>query len=303
MITVLTGENSFEIEQALRRLAIEFAGDVEKVDGSELEVKQLPDLLMGGTLFASRRMVVIKGLSDNKSLWAVLSDWVPRISDDVHVVLVEPKPDKRTKTFKDLQKAADVQTYLVWTERDTAKAVQWVNDEAKRRGMVLDRQLASLLVERVGLDQWQLHFAFEKLSAFEQVTSDVIEEHIDAQPSENVFNLFEAALNGNAMVVARMIRTLELTEDPYRLFGLLGGQAFQFAALAVADKPAAEVAKEIGAHPYALGKLSSSAQRAGRAGARQVVEAFLEADTGMKTSAAEPWLLIEQALLKVAHRL
>lgn len=303
MITVLTGENSYEVNQALGRLMVSFAGDVEKIDGSELDLKQLPDVLMGGTLFASRRMVVIRALSDNKNLWSVLGDWLSRVSDDVHLILVESKPDKRTKTFKDLQKIADVQTYTPWTERDTAKAMQWVSDEAKRRNLTLDRQLVSLLVERVGLDQWQLHFALEKLSAFDRITGEVIREHIDAQPSENVFNLFEAALNGDATVVTRMIGTLELTEDPYRLFGLLSGQAFQFAALAVTDKSTAEVAKDIAAHPYALGKLTSRAQKAGRAGARQIIAAFLEADTAMKTSVAEPWLLIEQALIKVAHRL
>jgi DNA polymerase III delta subunit len=303
MITLLTGENNFELERALQALVARFDGDVERFDGSELTIKQLPDLLMGGTLFATSRLVVIKGLADNKQLWPVLGDWLPRISDEIHLVLIEPKPDKRTKTFKDLQKVADVQTYAAWTERDVVKAEQWVSDEATRQGVVLDRSLARLLVERVGLEQWQLYHALQKLSTFTEVTETVIREHIDAQPSENVFNLFEAALRGDTLAVSQMIRTLELTEDPYRLFGLLSGQAFQFAALAVTDKPNADVAKDIGAHPYALSKLATRATRAGRGGAQQVIAAFLEADTHIKTSSGEPWLLIERALIKVSRAL
>lgn len=300
MITVLTGDNSFELEQALQGVVTAFDGEVERIDGSVLELKQLPDVLMGGTLFAARRSVIVKGLSDNKQLWPVLSDWLPRVSDDVHLMLVEPKPDKRTKTFKDLQKVADVRNFPVWTDRDKSQAEQWVGEEASRQGITLDRSLARFLVDRVGLDQWQLYYALQKLSTFPEVTEAVIREHIDAQPSENVFNLFEAALRGDTRTVSQMIRTLELTEDPYRLFGLLSGQAFQFAALAVTDKPTAEVAKDISAHPYALGKLATRATRVGRNGARKVIAAFTEADTGMKTSSGEPWLLIERALIKVA---
>ena len=111
MITLLVGDNSFEIRRALDHIIESFDGQVEKVDGSTLEVKQLPDLLMGATLFAEKRLVVIKDLSENTGLWTTLVDWLPRLSEDTHLVLVEEKPDKRTKTFKELQKIAKVKEF------------------------------------------------------------------------------------------------------------------------------------------------------------------------------------------------
>lgn len=301
MITVLTGENSFEVHQALQGYVRAFDGVAEKIDGTELELKQLPDLLMGGTLFASKRLVIIKQLSDNKTIWPELSDWLPRVSDDIHLVLVEAKPDKRTKTYKDLQKVATVTEFKPWTERDIAKAEQWVAGEAKVLGCDIDRASVQLLVQRVGPDQWLLHQALQKLTVLDEVTPAIIIDVIEANPIENVFDLFESALRGNVIKVSHMIRTLELTEDPYRLFGLLSGQAFQLAALAVADdKPSAEVAKDLGVHPYGLGKLTTYARKLGKPGVKKVVAAFAEADAGIKTSATEPWLLIERALVKVA---
>lgn len=301
MITVLTGENTFEVNYALQAIVRAFDGSPEKIDGSELELKQIPDLLMGGTLFASKRLVIVKGLSENKSVWPNFADWLPRVSDDIHLVLVEPKLDKRTKTYKDLQKIANVTEFAAWSERDTAKAEQWVAGEARALNIEIDNGSVRLLVQRVGADQWLLHHALQKLSVLDRITPEIITEVIDANPIENVFDLFESALRGNAVKVKQMITTLELTEDPYRLFGLLGGQVFQLAALAVAgDKPGAEVAKDLGVHPYGLGKLQSYARTLGRAGARRVVAAFAEADSAMKTSAADPWLLIERALIKVA---
>lgn len=301
MITVLTGDNSFEINRAIGQIIDGFNGGAERIDGSELDLKQLPDLLMGATLFAEQRLVIIKHLSENKSVWMVFGDWLGRVSSDVHLVLIEPKLDKRTVTYKDLQKAAQVTEYKAWTDRDTAKAEQWVVDEMTAMGKDIDRQSAQALVRRVGVEQWTLYQALQKLAVLDAITPESIAEHIEANPAENVFDLFESALKGNAVKVKQMIETLSLGEDPFRLFGLLSGQAFQLAALVAAeDRSSSEVAKDIGVHPYGLSKLAPHVRRLGRHGAKKVVAAFAEADAAMKTSTIDPWLLIERALIKTA---
>lgn len=301
MITLLTGENNFEITRALDHLVEQFDGDIERVDGAEVDLKQLPDLLMGATLFSAKRLVVIKGLSENKAVWGSLEEWLPRISDDVHAVLIESKPDKRTKTYKSLTKVAEVQEFPAWTERDQMKAQQWCMIEAQQLGTSLDAKSTQALVARVGVDQWQLRHAIEKLAVLDEISPEVIERVIEANPSENVFNLFDAALNGDSRRVGEMIRTLEQTDDPYMVFGLLSSQAFQLAALAVGDKPSAEVAKDIGAHPFAVSKLSRHASKLGRVGAKRVMTIFADTDASMKSTAAAPWLQIERALIKVAQ--
>jgi len=300
MITVFTGENNFEVTRATAKLVTSFDGVAEKIDGSELDKKQLPDLLAGSTLFADKRLVIIKNLSENKSLWADFVNFLPRISDDIHVVLVEVKPDKRTKTYKDLQKVATIHEFAVWSERDSKKAEEWVIKEAKELGFSLDRKSAEVLVRRVGVDQWQLYGALEKLLLTDSVTPEIIENTIDANPSENVFHLFDAALKGDSKKIQQMIQNLQLIEDPYRLFGLLSGQVFQLTALVVGEKPSGEVAKDIGVHPYALSQLSSHAKNIGRTKVKKIVTIFAETDADMKSLGVEPWLLIERALIKVS---
>jgi len=299
MITLLTGDNSFEISREIARIEAGFEGVPERVDGSDLDVRRLPDLLMGATLFADKRLVIIKNLSENKSVWTDFGKWLPRVSDDIDLVLVDAKPDKRTLTYKDLKKVAKIIEFNQWSDRDIGTAEKWLIDEAARMDIQIDRKVAQLIIRRVGLDQWQLFHALDKLSLVDAITPGVIESVIDASPSENVFNLFDAALHGNRRLVADMIGTLQLTEDPYRLFALLSGQAFQLAAVAVADRTDS-VASDLGVHPYAISKLSPLAQKFGRSGSRKIISAFAVADDDMKLSRADPWLLIEQALLKVA---
>lgn len=300
MITVLTGENSFELSRALNAVIASFEEVPEKFDGASLELSQLPDLLQGGTLFSSKRLIIIRDLSENKRLWETLSEWLARVGDDTHLVLVEPKPDKRTKTFKDLKKVARVREFSLWGDRDSFEAEKWVIDEAKRQGIGLDKKSAQVLVNRVGLDQWQLYHALEKLAVVDKVTVETIEQLIDAQPTENVFNLLDAALRGESKKVHDMIAVLQRTQDPFMTFGLLSGQAFQLATLAVSSKSSAEIAKDIGAHPYALSKLTAHAKKLGSHGAKKVISFFAATDSTMKSNAVDPWLLIEKTLMGVA---
>lgn len=309
MITVLAGENDFEIVREMKRIRADFVGVAEQAEGSGLQVADIPDLLLGTTLFAESRLVIIKNLSDNKAVWAALPDYIANMSEDTHLVLIEPKPDKRTKTYKTLQKHASLKEHKVWSDRETAAAERWVAGEAVRLGVTLDSGAARLLVVRslvvsergAVIDQWRLLSNLEKLAPIGNVGPDEVERYIEETPVENVFALFETALRGDDVRVKEVISRLETSQDPFRLLGLLGGQAFLLAALAVAEDSSQAVAKDFAAHPFILGKLNPYSKRLGAAGVRHVASAFAEADTAVKTSATDPWLLIERALLKIAR--
>lgn len=300
MITLLLGENSFEIERALIAATSGFNGNVEKFNGSELQLAQLPDILMGVSLFAIARVVVIRNLSENRAIWSIFGDWLSRISDDIHLILIEPKPDKRTVTFKALKDCADIKEFQPWTDRDVTKAEKWVIAEAKKLELDLDNKNAQILVSRVGVDQWQLFHAIEKLVLVDTVSADVIRDIIDVNPIENVFEIFEMAIKGDVKNLKRILNVIEQTEDVYRLSALLFTQVFQLAAVASVAK-SDNASKDFGIHPYVVQKLESIAKRVGKSGVVKIVKIFAEADDDMKLSKAEPWLLIERALMKVAN--
>ncbi|HZJ34494.1 MAG TPA: DNA polymerase III subunit delta [Candidatus Angelobacter sp.] len=299
MITLLIGENSFEIERALDEIANDFNGNIEKIDGIQLQLTHLPDILMGISLFNTARTVVIRNLSSNKSIWTVFGDWLSKLSSDIHLVLVEPKPDKRTATFKLLKDYANVKEFQPWAERDTIKAEKWVIAEAKKQGFELNTKCVQLLVQRVGIDQWQLFHAIEKLSLIDVISVDNIKDIIEANPTENVFNLFETALRGDIDELKKMIQILERSEDVYRLSALLFTQVFQLAVIVSATKTD-DVAKDFGIHPYVISKLTPIAKRLGKNGISKIVAIFAQTDNDMKLSKADPWLLVESALMKVA---
>lgn len=312
MITVLTGNNSFEIDRERGRIEAAFDGQPEHIDGSTLELSHLPELLAGATLFASQRLVIIKNLSENTEAWAALPDWLTRLSSDINLVLIEPKLDKRTKLYKELEKQKAIHEFTQWTQRDASKAEQWLTAEAKQLGVQLDRQTASLLVQRsmtlgdkpghAAIDQWRLWHALSKIVALGGISKERVDDVMEPSTVENVFDLFDAALRGNRDTVARMLQNLKKTEEPHRLFGLLAGQVFQLAALSAADTSTAEVARAIGGYPSILAKIAPYAKSLGRGGVKKIAVIFADADYAMKTTGQDPWLLVERALMKMATK-
>lgn len=297
----LFGENSFEIDRTLREIVAGFDGLAEVYDGESVEVRQLPDILMGVSLFSSTRLVVLKYPSKNKSLWDALEQWLPRTSDDIHLVIIEGKVDKRTTTFKFLKQHSRMQEFELFSDKDRSRVEQWVAKEAADKSMTLDKKTVQHLVNRVGVDQWRLSKALDIISLLDKPTIAAIDDVIEPNLSENVFQLFELALEGKSEQLQNVLTTLQISEDPYKLFGLLSSQVVQLGAMSFAQEGDAP-AKDFSIHPYVASKLERQAKRLGTARVVDIIHAFADADANMKCSRGEPWLLIETLLQRVAAR-
>lgn len=300
MIELLTGENDFELKRAVNQRRSEFEGEAELLDGTQLSMKDLPDIFSGQTLFSSKRLIVISGASENGDIWPAIPEWGTKATNDTTVLLLEPKPDKRTSTYKWLKKNATVHEFPAWSERDTGKAEEWLRFAAKQQGSELTHAVARLIVSRVGTDQWELGHALDKLLLSGATDEASASELFEPRTEENVFELFETALRGDSTGIIRMIKTLRLSEEAYRVFGLLSGQAFQLAALVYATEGDRNVASDFAVSPYALNKLRPYASSMSTTRLIAIVGAFAKSDERLKTSQVDPWLVIEHTLLAVA---
>lgn len=298
MITWLIGENTFEIREALRAIEASFAGQAERIDATDLTLAGLPDVLMGVSLFASERLVIIRDITTNGSLFEKIPEWLPRVSETIHLVLIDAKPDKRTSSYKALKAAANVKEFPAWTERDVAKAGQWVTARALSLGVKMNASLVRHLVDRVGVDQWQLASALDVISLAGEINDATIDALIPANPQENIFQLFETALEGKRQYVVQQLKTLALQQDPYAFFALLSSQAMSLAAVTFSDTDDSP-AKEFGIHPFVASKMSRHAQTLGKARVARILEVFAKTDADLKRSKGEPWLLIERTLLQI----
>lgn len=296
MITLLTGPNTYTIAKALREKSRTFAGEAETYDAGDLESRQLPDLFTGATLFSPQRFIVIRSAASNKSLWTDLEQWVERVPQETEIILVEPSPDKRTKTYKQLQKHGTIKEHKDLAETEL---VNWLQTHARSLGTELTPDLSRFLVSYVGHDQWRLGSELEKvLLADKPVTHQLIQDVVEPYPEATAFELLDAVFKRNAPRVEALIDLLSAREDPYQFFGLLSSQVMAVLAIVESDgRRPADIASDMGLHPFVVSKLVPVAREFGRGRLVLFIDSLASGDTKIKTSGVEPWHQIRIVLL------
>lgn len=306
MIITLTGINEYQTRQTLDALVEQFTHkhgphSVERLDGEALETHRLTEMLQGVSLFATERLIVLRGAAKNKILWDTLAQWLERIPDETTLVVVEPALDKRTKTYKALQKLSDFRDHGDVSE---GALVTWLQQQAAVFGGQIDNKTARYLLDRVGTDQWKLSNELQKLSNYQPtITIAAIDELTDSTPQASAFELLDAALAGKPAVVTQLLGKLAAAEDPYRFFGLLVSQVQALALVQSAGNRAADaIAKEAGLHPFVVRKTQSLAKTIEHAVVALMIEAVARCDDQLKSTGADPWFLLEQCLGKIASQ-
>ena len=298
MIYLFYGENEFEKRQAIAKLI----GNEKAArhDGEDLTLAGMQEIAIGQTLFMNSSVYLISKLGENSEIWSQIPDM--KFDDDKTIILVEDKIDKRTKTYKWLQKNAKVQEFLPLSDRQKPQLLKWCVAEAKIRECELTNHQAEIIVDRLGFDQLRLSNFLDQLSLAEKVTDDLIDNFIPLARTENVFDLFISALAGDYDKVHDIISYLESesgAEGAYQTMGLLASQATNLTALVLADGDSKLVASDFSANPYVLRKLASSAKGVDKKKLKRINDALLRADLQMKTTSVNPWLLVEVALVGI----
>lgn len=298
MIYLLCGDNEFEKQAAL--VALVGDADVVRYDGEELTLADMQKITIGQTLFSQSAVYVISKLSENFDIWSRLSE-LP-FDDDKTVILLESKLDKRTKTYKWLQKTAKIQEFLPLSDRQKPQLISWCEVQARERGYKLTRKQIGTLIDRLGFDQLRLSNFLDQLALAENITNELINDLVPLARSENVFDLFVAALSKDYETVHNTIGYLESEsglDGAYQTMGLLASQATNMAALVLAGGDNKTVAADLSVNPYVLQRLSSSARTVDIEHLRRINDALFQADLQMKTTGVNPWLLIETALVSL----
>ncbi len=302
MLVLLTGENTFEIYEEISSLRRATLGDVSILDASSITPQDLTEIFLGQSLFTKERLIIIDTLSGNKDTWDALNAWVDDKNDDTTIVLIEPTPDRRTKTYKALVKTASVKTFKAWSRDDSVKATQWVLQRMEDAGRQLTQPQARRIVQRSGVNQWQLFHELAKLLVLDEITEEIIDAVIEPHVEENIFALLETALRGDAQRVQSMLQTLRKTEDPYRMFGLLSTQILQLATIGYSNGTPQVLALKLGLPSFVLARQIELARQCSQRELRAMLHAAALSDVSLKKSLASPWVLIEQLLLKISYK-
>lgn len=97
MLRVFVGEDRLAAEEALKRI---LGADYEVFEGEDLSPADLPSIFQGTSLFGTKRKILLKNLTENKSVWEKIADY---FETEHEIVVWESKIDKRSVVYKALK--------------------------------------------------------------------------------------------------------------------------------------------------------------------------------------------------------
>ena len=164
----MVGADSYLAEQALESLLQAAVGDeradaVQVFRGDETTWPRVLEAARTGSLFATRRAVVVRNADAIKGEGEEIEGYLDDPSPGTALILMAVKPDKRKTLWKKiLQRAQEVPAAPLKPAALKAR----VRDEVRRRRLPLAEDGVGELIETVGQDLRRLMGEIEKLEAF-----------------------------------------------------------------------------------------------------------------------------------------
>jgi DNA polymerase-3 subunit delta len=312
-VFAILGPDSFLAEEALERivdaaLGEERAESLQVLRGDETSWPRILDAARMGSLFADRRVVVVRNAEALKGpdddLVAYLQDPTPGVA----LVFMAAKPDKRRSAWKKLLDKAEA---ISAEPLKGARLLARIHEELQRRKLALDAEGVQELNERVGQDLRRLMGELDKLEAFGHG------QRLSAQDVAAVLGRGMARplyLLGDAFAERDLAKALEMTtglledgEEAPLIVGVLHRSARQLRAIkALGDEHASreETLSRLRLQPNMAFKLKALQQAAARwsdGDLKNALQAFGKADRRVKSGTAAS-LALTAALLDACRK-
>lgn len=222
------------------------------------------------------------------------------------LVLTVPadKLDERKKIVKTLKTGAVV---LHFAPLGPAELPSWVEKKATARGVRIDREAVDALLARVGGSCAALASEMEKLSLYVGKGNVIREEHVVElavrTAEQNVFQLVEEIAKLRPERAISMLHDLlKEKEEPVKLVALI---ARQFRMMLGAKElgrrgfSGAQIASQLGAHPYAVKIAGEQAKRFRTETLERLLVELADLDFAMKSGGIDKTLGLELFILRL----
>lgn len=147
MIKIFTGNDRVRAKNEI----LKFLGNTYEVyEGANLELPELTNIFRGGSLFGAERKILLRDLSENKSVFEKVVDYIDTTYD---VAILEAKLDKRSVAYKNLKGKVEVLEYKL-PENVNFRAVFDIYKVAKKDGAK-----AVEMLERIKMEEEPIAFA------------------------------------------------------------------------------------------------------------------------------------------------
>jgi len=339
MLYLLHGDNEFERAEALARLRAELTdpafGDLNtlRLDGKRVSLVELTHACDVVPFFGAR-LVIVDGLltrlasggrkadraaggeaeasEGGKAFAAGLANYLPRLPDTTHLILVEPKAVARTnavlKAAQSMGDRAQIRAFDPLNAR-RGEVGDWLRDRARRKGGSLQPPAVRLLEETVGGDLRALDTELDKLLTYvgsdRPISEADVRQMVGAAQQTSIFEMVDAVgSRDTGAALARLHELLDAGEAPLYLLFMITRQfriLLQLRLLQAANLSPAELASRLGLHPFVAEKGLRQAQRFTAPQLEAILRRLLAADLALKSSGNHPVLELDLLIVSLTR--
>lgn len=316
-VYILQGSERYLMDRAVAAIREAALGPGAQVSAFNQDVFDLKESGLGPVLvaaktlpmFVKRKLVIARGLDDLKAAdLEALPGYLGSPNDTTCLVFTADKLDLRLKAFQAAKKSGVLYEFPSLRDRELAS---WLMAEAKRRGVRLAQDAASLLSELAGPDLGRLAQSLEQLTLYvgeaKAITSADVEELVSETRQRNVFELTRAIGEGDATRATRLLHKMLANREPaLRIQFMLIRQLRQIwrAKEMTAERASRnDIAAAIGVPPFALDEILAPARRLNARTLVGAFERFYRNDRAMKSTRVDADLLLSRAVERLCDEI
>ncbi len=272
---------------------------IERIDGEDVELKQLVPKLSAQSLF-STPTVVVSNISERKTLHDEFVQILESLDDGAELIIYEPAIDKRSKYYKYLLRNTEAHQFKQLEPNDL---ISWIVKETSSRGGAIDRAAARYLAERTLEDQWLISNEIDKLIAAEAIINrQLIDEMVEPSLNESIFKLIDLVLSGNQELALAQYDKLRVQKmEPIYIMSMLVWQLHIVALLVSRGKRSPEeVAKEAKISPFVAKKTAQATRNLSKGQLRRMLQLSADVDGEMKSKVIDVDEAVKQLIIKLS---
>lgn len=281
MLIFVYGDDEVRVSEKLAQLRSHF---LSKIDPTGLNLAEFPapgtaqipfadvaQAVGSAPFLAAKRMVIVRGLFEGLKKaeakeWAEVFARTPESTIVVLADVEETKNIEKHELYTSLKDKAEVHSY-VQPKLEGAALARAVIEKAKGLGGTMTLDVANELIKRAGEEMWQLQHEVEKLVAYangQQITMAMLDLLVSTNAESNVFAFVDAISQRDTKTAMKLLaKEREAGAADLYLLAMIARQVrilLQIRHL-IAEQPQANVAKELGLHPFVAQKASGQAKR------------------------------------------
>ena len=255
--------------------------------------------------FADRRVILVEDSGFFKNRTEGLAEYLEKLPDYLTLIFSEEEIDKRTRTFKMMQKHGHVTEFA---QQKEDALIRWILTRMKREGKMIRSSDMQHFLAAAGTDMGNIDNELEKLLSYcadkQVITGADIDAVCSPQITNQIFDMVRAvAEHRQKDALDLYYDLLALKEKPMRILYLISRQfqqLMQISDLSRSGFPQTEIAAKAGVPPFVVKRSMGLLRRYSEDMLCSILQSLAQAEEDVKTGRLDETLSVEMAIVRLS---